>query len=90
MDGPPPLLATASRLATSLDALAALAAHLRVESEDLDVEPAVRTLLAEVAEELVGGRVDGTEGAGPAVVGMTRAFLRQAVDVVEHPGRAGG
>jgi 2-polyprenyl-3-methyl-5-hydroxy-6-metoxy-1,4-benzoquinol methylase len=84
------LLGTASRLSTSLEALAALAAHLRVEGESLDVEPRVRELLSEVAAELLG---EPREVPGPAkesVVGMTRAFLRQATDLVENPGRSGG
>lgn len=82
------VLGTAIRLAASTDALAALAAHLRVTTEDLPVDDAVRTLLAQVAAELGVDAAPGPQAA--AAVGAARAFLRQAVDLVEDPGRAGG
>lgn len=87
---PDPVMAAAVRLGSSLEALAALAAYLRVETEDLPIAPEMRERLAAVFAEIVG-----TPGAdpGPAaapVVGLTRAFLRQAIDLVEEPGRAGG
>jgi SAM-dependent methyltransferase len=87
-------MAAAVRLGAAADALAALAAHVRLESEQLDADPAVRALLADVATELLGG-ADGTgdadtaAGAAP-VVGLARAVLRQATDLIEDPGRAGG
>jgi SAM-dependent methyltransferase len=80
------LLRTAVQLSTSLEALAALAAHLRVESEGLAVDPAVRDLLASVAGELLGEPAPVGPAAG-SVIGMTRALLRQAVELVENPGR---
>ena len=46
------VLTTAVRLGTSVDALAALAAHLRLETEQLPADPAVRELLATIAAEL--------------------------------------
>jgi SAM-dependent methyltransferase len=87
---PDPVMAAAVRLGSSLEALAALAAYLRVETEDIPITPETRARLAAVFEEIVG-----TPGAdlGPAaapVVGLTRAFLRQAIDLVEEPGRDGG
>jgi SAM-dependent methyltransferase len=85
----PGLMGRAVQLGVSVDALAALAAHLRLETEGLDADPEVRRLLADIAGEVTGG----VPGAGAAdadpVVGMTRAFLRQAADLVEHPGRGG-
>ena len=80
----------AGQLAGSLDALAALAAHLRVESEQLDVDPAVRALLERVASELVGDTSTMPDGQRAAIVGMARAFIHQASDLLENPGRAGG
>jgi SAM-dependent methyltransferase len=80
----------ASQLAGWLDALAALAAHLRVESEQLDVDPAVRTLLEGIATGLVGDTSTMPDAARAAIVGMTRAFLHQASDLVENPGRPAG
>ena len=82
-------MGTAVRLGSSLDALAALAAALRVESEGLDTEPRARELLDAIAAELLGEPIGELGVAGGAVVGMARAFLRQASDVIEHPGRDG-
>ncbi len=82
-------LGTAVELGSKLEALAALAAHLRVNTEDLDVDPRLRALLAEVARELLGDEATG-EPAGAAVVGMARALLSQAQDLVDHPERTGG
>lgn len=82
------LLGTAVGLGSKLEALAALAAHVRVTGEGMDVDPLLRDLLAEVARELLGD--DRTEGpAGAAVVGMTRALLSQAQNLVDDPGRIG-
>ena len=87
---PDVLLSSAVRLVTSAEALAALAAHVRVETEDLDVDPAIRDLLARVAAEVLGQGGDAADGpvpqpAGQAVLGMARAFLRQCIDLVEAP-----
>ncbi len=83
------VLKTAVRLGNSVDALAALVAHLRLETEQLPADPAVRELLATIAAELVG---DG--GPDPATsaptIGLARTFLRQASELVENPGRSGG
>ena len=81
-------LETASRLTSAAEALAALAAHLRAGVDGIPLDPAVRTLLAEIAVELGVPDDPGPEGRG--VIGMAQAFLRQAVDLVEDPGRAPG
>lgn len=89
---PEALLATAVGLGTSLEAAAALAAHLRVVDEGLPVDPEVARLLAAVAAELLGtDRADaGADSlAAPAVVGMVRAWLHQAAELVDDPGRSG-
>lgn len=89
----PGLMPTATRLATGVDALAALAAHLRVVGEGLEIDPAVRSLLTEIATEILGDDPASVVPPGPAagsVVGMAQAFFRQANDLVAHPGRAGG
>ncbi len=83
------LMQTAARLAASLEALAALAAYVRVVTEDLDVDPRTRELLAALTEELLGGTSEIEPTAVP-VVGMARAFLHQADELVEHPDRVGG
>lgn len=83
-------LAAASSFGTSVDALAAAAAHLRVEAEGIEVDPAIRDLLAAVAAEVLGR----AEPIGPAdrqaILGLVRAFLYQAEDLISHPGRAAG
>jgi SAM-dependent methyltransferase len=85
------LMRTAVGLGSSLEALAALAAHIRVTGEGIDVDPRLRALLAEVAHELLGdGEADTAGPAAAAAVGMTRALLGQARDLVEDPGRTGG
>ena len=84
------LMAAVVRLSGQMEALAALAAHVRVEEEGLDCDPTVRALLAEVAAATVDGPVDADAPTSAAAVGMVRSLLRQAVDLVENPGRAGG
>jgi SAM-dependent methyltransferase len=85
------LMRTAVGLGSSLEALAALAAHLRVTGEGIDVDPRLRALLAEVAHELLGdGEADTGGPAAAAVIGMTRALLAQARDLVADPGRTDG
>jgi SAM-dependent methyltransferase len=97
--GPQGLMGNAVRLGAAVDALAALAAYLRVETEDLPADPRVRELLAAVAGEVLGedGVVGGVGGDGAldarsagAVVGLARAFLRQGAELVDNPGRSGG
>jgi SAM-dependent methyltransferase len=81
---------TAGTLATSLDTLAALAAYLRVESEQIEVDPAVRTLLETIARDLVGDPTQIPDATRTAIVGLSRAFLYQASDLIENPGRSAG
>lgn len=86
--GPP--LQVASQLAASVDALAALAAHLRVESEGLAVDPAVRASLAAVARSLLGDTASMPEATRRSLVGLARTFLLQATELIEHPDRPPG
>lgn len=89
------LMGAAVRLGASVDALAALTAFVRLETEQLPADPAVRELLATIAAELLknGGTPSigpgGIAAAGP-MVGLARTFLRQAADLIENPGRSGG
>lgn len=81
-----PMMATAIRLSTSVDALAALAAHARVHGEGLEVDPEVRRLLDEVVAELVGE--SNPTAAPPPVVGLVTTLLGLGADLVRHPDRA--
>src|SRR5262249_39315658 len=83
-------LDAAGQLAVSLDALAAVAAHLRVEAEGIDLDPALRELLASVASDVFGASTPVGPAERQAIIGMVRAFIYQAEDLVAHPSRAGG
>jgi SAM-dependent methyltransferase len=82
------LMVAAVRLSLEMETLAALGAHLRIETEDLDADPDVRRLLAVITEEVVGAGSANGPAAG-AVVGMVRSLMRQAIDLVDSPDRGG-
>jgi SAM-dependent methyltransferase len=84
------LMGTAVGLGSSLEALAALAAHLRVERDGMDIDPRVRELLAAIAQELLGSDVNTGGGEAMAVVGMTRTLLAQSAELVADPARPPG
>ncbi|MGZ4701302.1 MAG: methyltransferase domain-containing protein [Ilumatobacteraceae bacterium] len=81
-------LSAAVRLTISMEAAAALAAHVRVSAEGLEIDPQVRSLLDDIAGELSLDPADVGPAAQP-IVGMVRAFLRQSTELVENPGRVG-
>ena len=83
-------LEAAGQLGVSLDALAAVAAHLRVQAEGIDVDPAIGALLSRVVAEVLGESTAVGPGEAQAIVGMVRAFVYQAEDLISHPDRAGG
>ncbi|MFN8050488.1 MAG: class I SAM-dependent methyltransferase [Acidimicrobiales bacterium] len=82
-----PMMAAAMKLSSSVDALAALAAHARVHGEGLDVDPQVRRLLDDVVAELTG--TDGSQPAGAPVVGLAQTLMRLGSDMVANPDRSG-
>ena len=84
------LMGTAARLSTSLEALAALAAYLRVEGEELETDARVRDLLRAVARELLGEDADASGAEAATVVGMARTLLAQASELAADPGRPPG
>jgi SAM-dependent methyltransferase len=81
-------LGAAVRLTIAMEAAAALAAHIRVETEGLDVDPQVRTLLGDIAAE-VADDAGNIGPSGQSIVGMVRAFMRQSTELAENPGRIG-
>ncbi len=87
---PEQLMGTAARLGSSLEALAAVAAYLRVETEQLTVDPRVHDLLRAIAVEVLGEEPGVTRPQGAPVVGMARALLAQSAELVDHPERAAG
>ena len=84
-----PLLPATVRLTSAAEALAALAAHVRVETEHLEVDPRIRSLLAAIATELTGSAAIDPSDMGPQAVGMARALLHESVALVDDPGRTG-
>lgn len=84
--GPDGLMARAVGLGPAVDALAALAAYIRIETEQLPADPAVHELLSAITAELVDDQV--TAESVP-VVGLARTFIRQAAELIENPGRRG-
>lgn len=83
-------MGTAARLGSSLEALAAVAAYLRVETEQLTVDPRVHDLLRAIAVEALGEEPGVTRPQGAPVVGMTRALLAMSAELVDAPERAAG
>jgi hypothetical protein len=84
---PEQLMGSAARLVPSVEALAALAAYVRVESEGLEIEPEVHELLRAISVAVTDG--DPRE-AGPAampVVGMARFLFAHAAELVAEPAR---
>ena len=85
-------MALTNRLLTSADALAAMTARLRLVELGDGGDPAVRAQLDRVADVL-GAReiydsLDAQERA--IVVSFAHTYLRQALDLVEHPLREPG
>jgi len=83
-------MAAAVRLGAAADTLAALAAFVRLDTEDIPADPAVRELLSKIFELVLGGGQAPDAASAAPVVGLARTFLRQAAELVENPGRSGG
>jgi SAM-dependent methyltransferase len=81
-------LSAAVQLTIAMEAAAALAAYVRLDTEGLEVDPQVRSLLNDIATELADD-ADHIGAAGPPIVGMVRAFIRQSTELIENPGRIG-
>ena len=90
MQGHAALAETVAELAASVDALAALAAYLRVKAEGLNVEPAVYESLSGVVAALVTGADDLPEAQRQAIIAMARTSVFQASELIDSPDRAPG
>jgi SAM-dependent methyltransferase len=86
------IVGTALRLNTSLEALAALGARLRLLADDEPGHPAVTPLLDGAVEAMGLGQALQTLSAEQArtVADGIRAFFLQAADLLERPQRAPG
>ena len=81
-------MGAAVRLTIAMEAAAALAAHVRLSTEELDVDPQVRSLLEDIAGELVNDAA--TAGAaGQPIVGDGSRLPAPGHRSVENPGRIG-
>jgi SAM-dependent methyltransferase len=85
------LIATSQRLNTSVEALAALAAELRIRQEGLAADPVVRRLLQQIVEQIEPRLLNDIDPqqAGTALA-FIQAFFRQATDLLENPARPPG
>lgn len=85
------LMALANRHLVNAQALAALTARLRLDELRLEGDPAVRAQLDRVTDALgVREHLDGLdERERSVVVSFARSYLKQALDLVEAPERAG-
>ena len=83
------MLGVAGRLGSSADALAALGALIRIESEQLPVDPDVHAVLREIGAELLGAPVEVTPESAP-VLGLAQTFFAQGAELLRNPGRTGG
>ena len=61
------ILGVAGRLGSSADALAALGALIRIESEDLPVDPEAHAVLKAIGAELLGADVAIAPESAPAL-----------------------
>lgn len=84
------LLATTQRLNTSTEAVAAVAAALRLRSEPLEAPPAVAERLEGVLATLGVDLGDLTPEQCQIALGAIRAFFRQAADLIDAPDRPTG
>ena len=83
------LLEATVRLTSAMEALAALAAHVRIQTEGIAVDPEIAASLATVAEHLLGDAHIAASDPAPQAIGMTRALLRESIALVEDPTRTG-
>ena len=83
-------MTTLARLTASAEALAALGAHLRADTEGLKLDPAIATAVDGVVAELGIEPESLTPTERGTVALFARAFLRQAADLIDHPERPPG
>jgi SAM-dependent methyltransferase len=84
-------MAACQRLSGSMEALAAVGAHLRLQQANATADPRVRGLLDEVARAVEPSLLDGTSaGQQQIILSFIQAFFRQAADLLENPTRPPG
>jgi SAM-dependent methyltransferase len=83
-------MTTLARLTASAEALAALGACLRADTEELRLDPAIAAAVDGVVAELGVDPTTLTPTERGTVALFARAFLRQAADLIDHPERPPG
>ena len=75
----------------SVEALAALGAELRLRREERSGDSRVRSLLQEIVRRIEPGLLDDLDSNQElAALALIQACFRQAIDLLENPGRASG
>jgi SAM-dependent methyltransferase len=83
-------MTTLARLTASAEALAALGARLRADTEALRLDPAIAAGVDNVVAELGVDPQSLSPTERGTVALFARAFLRQAADLIDHPERPPG
>jgi precorrin-6B methylase 2 len=81
---------TLARLTASAEALAALGARLRADTEELALDPAIGDAVDGVVAQLGVEPLALSPTERGTVALFARAFLRQAADLIDHPERPPG
>ena len=85
------LIAATQRFNTSMEALAALGAELRLRREGADADPRVRRALQDIVRGIDPALLDGLQpDQEAAALGAIEAFFRQAFDLLNNPARPPG
>ena len=82
------LISAAQRLSTSVEALAALGAQLRLQQDGLEGNPRVRALLNDIARAVDPQLLeDVDEHQQATTLALIQTIFRQALDLLENPAR---
>jgi Methyltransferase domain len=85
------LVSAAQKLSTSVDALAAVGAELRLRRNGTFAPPRIRQMLQEVVQAIDPHMVDGvTAEQETAALAVIESLFRQALDLLENPERSPG
>ena len=86
------MMAVTAPLIAGGEAVAALAARMKLDALGEAGDPDVRAALDKVVSALtVPGLFDGLdETERRSMIGLVTSFLKQALDLIEDPGRSGG
>jgi precorrin-6B methylase 2 len=85
------LMGFALRLSASVDILAAIGAKLQLQQAGTDGDPRVHALLHDIIRATDPRMLDGIDDSqGATAIALIRAIFRQAMDLLDNPGREAG